>query len=84
MFINPDLLEKENIGGGGYEEYLSYEKEGYEKIEWYKFEPERFPILVCIDPLLSKRKRKKIGMIFGKAALLLLVVQDSVLKNKEK
>lgn len=55
VFVNPNLSE--NIGGDGYEDYFSYEGEGYRKIEWYKFEPERFPILVCIDPLLSKRNR---------------------------
>lgn len=57
VFVNPDSLDRTNIGGGGYESYFSYEREGYKKIEWYKFEPERFPILVCIDPLLSARKQ---------------------------
>lgn len=57
VFINPSLLEKENVGGGGYEYAFSYEKEGYEKRELYKFELKKFPILVCIDPLLSKEKK---------------------------
>lgn len=45
-------------GGGSFQRYQSYEKEGYVEKEWYRFEPKRFPILVCIDPVLSSRKQR--------------------------
>ena len=62
VFFNPNSSSKSSSsGGGGFADYRSYEKEGYVEKEWYKFEPERFPILVCIDPVLSARKQKIIA-----------------------